>query len=113
MAGAPGGRHARPSPRRGASAGPVAGSSRGGAVRADCAGAEPWLQGIWSESKSAAEIQATESRFGQLLVCPVSVQYLHAESYRAPDRKPATTKREDSDGARYGSISTAKGLPTS
>ena len=51
-----------------------------------------WLQGIWSESKSAAEIQATESRFGQLLVCPVSVQYLHAESYRAPDRKAGDHK---------------------
>jgi hypothetical protein len=38
--------------------------------------------GVWSESKSAAEVQAAEGRYGIVLVCPLVQAYLRAENYK-------------------------------
>jgi hypothetical protein len=38
--------------------------------------------GIWQESKSVAEQQATATRYGELLACPLVLQYLKAENYK-------------------------------
>lgn len=45
-----------------------------------------WLQGIWGESLSQAEREATRAHYGQLLVCRLEEQYLHAELYREPPK---------------------------
>ena len=42
-----------------------------------------WLrQGLWSESHSIAEIQATMRNYGVLLVCPLWCAYLGPERYQ-------------------------------
>jgi hypothetical protein len=41
-----------------------------------------WLSGIWAESKSQVERQATEGRWGELLGCGLENQYLKVENYR-------------------------------
>ncbi len=41
-----------------------------------------WNTGIWQESKSHAEAQATERHYGELLACPLVLQYLKAENYK-------------------------------
>jgi len=38
--------------------------------------------GLWCESKSIIEQQVTETRYGRVLVCSVSFQYLALEAYR-------------------------------
>jgi len=37
---------------------------------------------IWQESKSHAEALATERHYGELLACPLALQYLKAENYK-------------------------------
>ena len=37
---------------------------------------------IWQESKSHTEHQATERRHGELLACPLVLQYLKPENYK-------------------------------
>lgn len=37
---------------------------------------------IWQESKSHAEHQATERHYGELLACPLVMQYLRPENYK-------------------------------
>ncbi len=37
---------------------------------------------IWQESKSHAEHQATERHYGELLACPLALQYLKPENYK-------------------------------
>jgi hypothetical protein len=41
-----------------------------------------WNRAIFQESKSAAELHATEKRFGEVLVCPIVKQYLSPENYK-------------------------------
>lgn len=40
-----------------------------------------WLSGIWAESRSVVEGQATEGRWGEMLACRLEKQYLSAENY--------------------------------
>ena len=42
----------------------------------------PWHSKIWQESKSHAEHQATERHYGELLACPLALQYLRPENYK-------------------------------
>lgn len=37
---------------------------------------------IWQESKSHAEMVATEWHYGELLACPIVLQYISPENYR-------------------------------
>lgn len=43
-------------------------------------------QGIWCESKSIAEIEASEMHYGEVMVCPTWCQYLKAENYKTIPR---------------------------
>lgn len=40
-----------------------------------------WLDGVWQESQSVAEQQATGQCYGQLLICKLAEQYLRVEAY--------------------------------
>ena len=67
--------------------------------------------GIWSESKSHAEILATENHYGELMICPLVKAYLRPEEYKPipkhllasdspgsskrPDRRSPTAQRAD------------------
>jgi hypothetical protein len=50
--------------------------------------------GVWSVSKSIAEIHATERNYGFLLVCPLSQAYLEAEYYQAIPRNLLARRKE-------------------
>ena len=42
-----------------------------------------WMQdGLWSESKSIAEIEAAQLNYGVLLVCPLWTAYLNPSVYK-------------------------------
>ena len=40
-------------------------------------------QGLWAESKSVMEQQASEKHYGEVLVCELWQQYLKAENYQS------------------------------
>jgi hypothetical protein len=44
--------------------------------------ARMFQEGTWSESRSIAEIQAAQSHYGELLVCPLWCAYLGASYYQ-------------------------------
>lgn len=56
---------------------------------------------VWQESKSHAEIQATEGNFGEFFVCSLVSQYLSASNYRPLRKKKSGTKEEP---ARTGTV---------
>ena len=41
-----------------------------------------WTYGIWRESQSASELHATETHYGEVLVCPLALAFLRPENYQ-------------------------------
>jgi hypothetical protein len=41
-----------------------------------------WGAYIWQESRSHAELVATEWHYGKLLACPITLQYISPDNYR-------------------------------
>ena len=44
--------------------------------------AAPWNSRLWGQTKSNAEILATEGRYGELLACPLVLAYLDPKHYK-------------------------------
>ena len=51
-----------------------------------------FLEGIWSESKSAVELLVTEQHYAEIMVCPLAAAYVSPEKYRR--LPPAYTKTQ-------------------
>ena len=52
-----------------------------------------WHTRVWTESKSHAEIAATETHYGELLACSLATQYLKSENYKPIPRALLRRKR--------------------
>jgi len=55
-----------------------------------------WRYGLWRESQSASELHATETHYGEVLVCPLTLAFLKPDNYQPLGKEYLVRKSQES-----------------